>query len=148
LSEKFIFDLHRKMFGNVWQWAGTIRKTNKNIGVDKSQVAMLLRQLLDDAKFWVANKTYADDEIALRVKHRVVKIHCFPNGNGRHSRLLADAIARHVFKREVFSWGGNILGSENDARKLYLAALREADMENYQPLINFARPKNSITDKI
>jgi Fic-DOC domain mobile mystery protein B len=101
LSEAFIKDLHRRMYGDVWKWAGEFRKTNKNIGVDKLQIAVELRTLIDDCKFWIENKSFKPDEIAIRFKHRLVSIHFFTNGNGRHSRLIADIIAEQIFKQPV-----------------------------------------------
>jgi Fic-DOC domain mobile mystery protein B len=139
LSEDFIRRVHKKMYGNVWTWAGEFRKTNKNLGIDKWQISTELRYLLDDIKYWIDNKTYPSDEIAIRFKHRIVSIHCFPNGNGRHSRLMADIIAEKFFKRPVFTWGATNLGKQSDARAAYLAAIRTADAGNIEPLIKFAR---------
>ena len=137
LNEAFIKDLHRRMYGDVWKWAGEFRKTNKNIGVDKLQIAVELRTLIDDCKFWIGNNSFSPDEIAIRFKHRLVSIHCFTNGNGRHSRLMADIIAEQIFKQPVFSWGA---GSNNeDLRSTYLKAVRAADGGDYDLLIGFAR---------
>jgi len=138
-SELFIKQLHRKMYGDVWKWAGTFRNTNKNIGVDKLQIPVQLRNLLDDCSYWIETKSFNEDEIALRCKHRIVSIHCFPNGNGRHSRLLADIIIEHVFKKNAFSWGAGNLVKHNNAREEYLKAVKAADKGDYAPLINFAR---------
>ncbi|HMW39337.1 MAG TPA: Fic family protein, partial [Saprospiraceae bacterium] len=77
--------------------------------------------------------------IAVRFKHRLVSIHCFPNGNGRHSRLLADIIIEKIYKRPVFSWGATSLSSEGDARAAYIKALKTADKGDYGPLLAFAR---------
>ncbi len=139
LTEEFVKTLHRKMFGKVWKWAGNFRKTNKNIGVDKFFIEQELRKLLDDCKYWIEHKTYPSDEIAIRCKHRMVKIHLFPNGNGRHSRLFADVLVSHVLERPVFTWGGKNLVRKGEARARYLIALRQADMENIEPLLQFAR---------
>jgi len=84
LTEKFIFDVHKRMLGDVWAWAGTIRKSNKNIGVDKFQIPSKLRQLIENCKYWIEHKTFSEKEIAIRFKHELVAIHVFPNGNGRH----------------------------------------------------------------
>ncbi len=138
-TENFIKALHKRMYGNVWAWAGEFRKTNKNIGVDKWQIPTELKYLLDDAKFWYANKTYNPDELAIRFKHRLVSIHCFPNGNGRHSRLMADIVNEKIFKQPVFTWGAANLIEQGDTRKAYLSAIKAADKENIQPLISFAR---------
>src|SRR5690242_20520480 len=37
-TEEFVNELHEKMYGKVWRWAGEFRKSNKNIGVDKFQI--------------------------------------------------------------------------------------------------------------
>lgn len=138
-TEDFVRALHRRMYSNVWVWAGEFRKTNKNIGVDKWQIPTELRYLLDDAKFWYANNTYSPDEISIRLKHRLVSIHCFPNGNGRHSRLMADIVIEKIFKLPVYSWGTASLVKQGDARTVYLNAIKAADKGDIQPLINFAR---------
>lgn len=90
--DQFIRDLHKQMFGDVWAWAGKFRKTNKNIGIENYQIPVALKVLCDDALFWMNDDTYPPEEIAIRFKHRIVSIHCFPNGNGRHSRLMGDII--------------------------------------------------------
>jgi len=138
-TEKFIKALHKRMYGNVWAWAGEFRKTNKNIGVDKWQIGIELKYLLDDMVYWISNNTYPPDETAIRFKHRIVKIHCFPNGNGRHSRLMADIIIEKVFKQPIFSWGEANLVRYGDTRTAYLTAIKAADAGNIQPLIKFAR---------
>jgi Fic-DOC domain mobile mystery protein B len=139
LTEHFVQLIHRKMYRNVWRWAGHFRKTNKNIGIDKWQISTALRTLNDDAQFWVAHETFLPDEIAIRYKHRLVSIHCFPNGNGRHSRLMADIIIEKVFGFPVFTWGSNNLVTEGDPRREYLKAVRAADAGDYGPLLDFAR---------
>ena len=139
LTEAFVKELHLKMLGGVWRWAGTFRNSNKNLGVDKYQISIELRLLLDDCKFWINNKIFSEDEIAVRFKHRIVSIHCFANGNGRHSRLIADVIIEKVLGREVFTWGNKNLVARSEFRGLYLNALRMADRGNYQYLIRFAR---------
>jgi Fic-DOC domain mobile mystery protein B len=139
LSEEFILLLHKKMFGEVWNWAGTVRKTNKNIGVDKFLITIEIRTLLDDCNYWIDNQTFDPDEIAIQFSHRIVKIHVFPNGNGRHSRLIADIMASNIFHKPVFTWGRTNLSKTSDIRKQYLNAIYEADRGNIQPLLAFAR---------
>ena len=139
LTEKFVCHLHEKMFEQTWAWAGEFRKTNKNIGVDKYRIGIELGQLLSDCKYWIANNTFSPDEIAIRLKHRIVKIHPFPNGNGRHSRLIADILVEHGFGKPVFTWGSQKMNCSKTLRKEYLQALFNADRENYEPLIEFAR---------
>lgn len=139
LTDAFIKDVHRKMYSDVWVWAGEFRKTNKNLGVDKLQICIELKNLLDDTKFWVENSAFETDELAVRFKHRIVSIHCFANGNGRHSRLMADIIIEHVFKRPVFTWGAANLIKEDEVRNIYLKAVRAADAGNFESLVQFAR---------
>lgn len=138
-SEEFLKALHKRMYGNVWAWAGEFRKTNKNIGVDKWQIPTELRTLLDDLKFWYANNTYSPDECTIRFKQRLVSIHCFPNGNGRHSRLIADIVIEKIYKYPVFSWGAANLSNEGDSRAAYIKAVKTADKGDYSLLLNFAR---------
>ena len=138
LTEDFIKQLHKRMFNEVWKWAGTFRNTNKNLGIDRFQIATELRQLLDDTKFWISHEIYEPDEIAIRFKHRIVSIHCFANGNGRHSRLIADVIINHIFAKPVYRWGNSTLVNGDRLRNSYLIAIRLADRGNIQSLIEFA----------
>lgn len=137
-TENFVKNLHKRMYGDVWAWAGDFRRTNKNIGVDKWQIEVELRQLIDDAKFWLKNNTFPNVELAVRFKHRLVSIHCFPNGNGRHSRLIADIISEKVFKQPVFTWGAANLSKQNNTRAAYLSAIRAADAGYIEALVEFA----------
>lgn len=139
LTEEFVKDLHKRMFGDIWGWAGNFRKTNKNIGVDKFSIGIELKKLLDDCKFWVKNKVFSEDEIAVRLSHRLVQIHPFANGNGRHSRLIADILITKGFGKPYFTWGSVNLTKQGEARMKYLEALKKADQNNYTPLIDFAR---------
>jgi len=139
LTEKFIKDLHKKMFGDVWKWAGEFRRTEKNIGIPWTKIGLELKNLLDDTKYWIENKTFSPEEIAIRFKHRIVSIHCFPNGNGRHSRMMADIIMESIFGNEIFSWHQSNVVIANKIRKEYINALKEADKGNVKPLIEFAK---------
>ena len=138
-TEVFIRKVHTQMYGDVWSWAGEFRKTNKNIGVDWWKISLELKNLLDDVLYWYKNDTFPPDEIAIRFKHRLVSIHCFPNGNGRHSRLMADIIIEKIFKKPIFSWGASNLSKEGDTRKTYMRAVKTADNGNYKLLLDFAR---------
>lgn len=139
LTTRFICQLHKRMFGDIWKWAGTFRTSNKNIGTDKWYINTELQALLGDVQYWVSNKTYVPDEIAIRMKHRLVSIHCFANGNGRHSRLMADIIISRIYNRPIFSWGAKSYSSIQERRTTYLKALRLADIHQYNDLIAFAR---------
>lgn len=138
LSEAFVLELHKRLFGSVWKWAGTFRRTEKNIGVDPIQVAIQLRQLLDDAKYWVEHGTYAPKELAARFHHKLVFIHPFPNGNGRHARIMADAVLTKLFNEPAIDWaGGYRLEAMNERRDQYIAALRAADGHDISALLEF-----------
>lgn len=136
LTDTFIKRLHKEMYNEVWKWAGQFRRTEKNIGVDPVRIATDLHQLLDDARYWVEHASYPPDELAIRVKHRIVCIHCFANGNGRHSRLLADVLV-YALGQSIFTWGA--YSEMPDVRERYFEALRKADLGNLKPLITFAR---------
>ena len=137
LTEEFIRELHEQLFGEVWTWAGTFRLTEKNIGVDPLKIGVQLRLLLDDARYWVENSTYKPVEIAIRLHHRMVYIHLFPNGNGRHARILADALLTKVLQHEMIDWaGGYDLQVMNKRREQYIHALRTADGGNLDPLLS------------
>lgn len=138
LAMDFLLDLHRRMFGSTWKWAGTTRTTEKNIGVAVAEIRPELRKLLDDAQYWSAHKTYEPDELCARFHHRLTQIHPFPNGNGRHARLTADVLLSSL-GRPRFSWGSADLYRKGDARERYLAALRAADRANHGPLLAFVR---------
>jgi Fic-DOC domain mobile mystery protein B len=138
LSEKFVADLHRRMLGGVWRWAGKFRRSQRNLGIPFYEIPAALRQLLDDVKAWIEYQSYAPDEIAVRLHHRLVHIHPFPNGNGRHARLMADLLIMRL-GRERFSWGRESLREAGDVRGRYIAALKAADNHDMGPLLAFAR---------
>lgn len=138
LSEKFAGALHRRMLGDVWRWAGRFRTSQRNMGIDYWLIPTELRKLLDDTKAWIEFKTYPADEIAVRFHHRLVLIHPFPNGNGRHARLMADLLIMRL-GGERFSWGRESLRDPGVARQQYIAALRAADNHDIAPLLAFAR---------
>ena len=138
LDEGFLRRLHQQMFGETWRWAGTFRKSDKNIGVDWLQISVELRNLLDDVRYQVANASLPPDEIAVRFHHRLVAIHPFPNGNGRHARLMADLLVERL-GRPRFTWGSASLTDANKTRQRYIAALQAADSRDIAPLLAFAR---------
>ena len=138
-TEKFVLDLHKKMYSDVWKWAGNFRKSEKNIGIKSYMIAIELKQLLDDTLYWFKNNTYPYDEIAIRFKHKLVSIHCFPNGNGRHSRLMADLIMEKLCNDNYFTWGNSNLVNANEIREKYIQSLKQADNQDYKPLIAFAK---------
>ena len=139
LSVDFICRLHKRMFGTVWRWAGEFRTTGKNIGVECWSIGPNLKNLLADVQTWIDLNGYPPDEIAARFHHRLVSIHLFANGNGRHARLMTDLLLVHIFGRPRFTWGRENLVQSGDCRSRYIAALQAADRRDYAPLLAFVR---------
>jgi Fic-DOC domain mobile mystery protein B len=138
LSEGFVCNLHKRLFAKIWKWAGTFRKTEKNIGVDPIQISIQMLQLLDDTRYWIKNETYPPMELAARFHHKLVLIHPFPNGNGRHARIMADAILTKLMDKPAIDWaGGHKLENMNERRDQYIAALRAADKHDFSKLFEF-----------
>lgn len=133
-----LMDLHRRMFGSTWRWAGVLRTTAKNIGVPVHTIAEQLGNLVADAGYWVEHQTYQPDEMAVRYHHRLVSIHLFPNGNGRHARLATDLLLEAIGEPR-FSWGAAGVVEGDDPRPRYLSALREADGGELAALMAFVR---------
>jgi len=138
LNDAFARALHKRMFGEVWKWAGTYRQTERNIGIAAHRIPTEMAALFDDARYWVEHATYPPDEIAVRLHHRLVFIHPFPNGNGRHARMMADLLIERL-GGEPFGWGGGSLTDIGKLRAGYVAALRAADRHDIGPLLAFAR---------
>ncbi len=142
LSVTFVLRLHENMFKQVWKWAGKIRKSNKNIGVMKENIMTDLAILVGNANFWIENKTFNNEEIAARFHHRLVQIHLFSNGNGRHARLMTDLLLQKLGESK-FTWG--TLGAhaslevESKTRSDYVAALKKADKDDFVDLIKFVK---------
>lgn len=139
LSDAFARELHRKMFSEVWRWAGQYRTSQRNLGWEWHRIPEGMRASFDDAAYWDQNASFPLPEAAVRLHHRLVVIHPWPNGNGRHARLMADVwcAARGVTEP---TWGaGADLMTASDARSRYLAALRAADQNDFGPLLAFAQ---------
>jgi Fic-DOC domain mobile mystery protein B len=112
--------------------------SERNLGMAFHEIPVALRQLLDDTRAWIEYRTYPPDEIAVRFHHRLVLIHSFPNGNGRHARLMADLLVMRL-GAERFSWGSANLQGAGEVRQRYIAALQAADDHDIGPLLAFAR---------
>jgi Fic-DOC domain mobile mystery protein B len=141
LSDDFAVRLHKRLFGEVWGWAGTFRKTGKNIGIDPVHIPVELRMLTNNARYWADHDAYSPSEAAVRFHHRLVQIHPFPNGNGRHARIMADQVLTRVYGEKPIDWvGGHDLQKMNERRAAYIAALKAADDGNIAPLMAFAAP--------
>lgn len=137
LSESFIRRLHKELFGNVWSWAGRFRLTGKNLGVDPTAIGVELRNLLDDTNYWIEHDTFDRLEFAARFHHRLVQIHAFPDGNGRHARIMTDVVLERLLGEKRLGWGNTSLDDQGKVRTTYIGALRQADKGHYGPLIAF-----------
>jgi Fic-DOC domain mobile mystery protein B len=138
LDEKFLRRLHRRMFNQVWRWAGKYRTSERNLGVECYRIETELRQVIDDARCWIEYRSYPIDETAVRFHHRLVVVHPFPNGNGRWSRLAADLlVVQHGGQR--FTWGRTNLQAADEVRRAYIDALKAADVHDHKALVIFAR---------
>lgn len=140
LSDGFSRELHRRMFHRVWRWAGRYRTTARNLGWEPHRIPEGVRNALDDARYWLNNGTYPVAAIAIRLHHRLVVVHPWCNGNGRHARLLADALMA-ARGEKALAWGGdpNGLLGQGNLRRRYLEALRAADAHDFGPLLAFCR---------
>ena len=138
LTDDFVRALHRRLFGEVWDWAGTYRVRERNIGIEPYQISMQLRILLDNARFWAENSTYQPLEAGARFHHRMAQIHLFPNGNGRHARIATDIYLMDYFNHAPIEWANGFdLQADNARREAYIAALRSADAGDFNPLLEF-----------
>lgn len=147
-DDAFIRTLHKRLFGDVWSWAGEYRLTEKNIGIDPFHISMQLRMLLGDARYWADHDVYPPLEAAARFHHRMVQIHPFPNGNGRHARIAADILLEEVYGQPPVEWASGFdLQADNDRRNAYIAALRAADAGEFGPLLEFVGAIESGPDK-
>ena len=138
LTDAFARELHRRMFNQICRWAGKYRTSDRNLGWEWARIPEGMRMLLDDARYWEEHATYPTAEIAVRLHHRMVVIHPWPNGNGRHARLLADILIA-ARGGAALMWGASLdLAQPGLARTRYLAALQAADQNDYAPLLTFA----------
>ncbi len=138
LDERFLNTLHKRMLGRVWHWAGQYRRTGKNVGIDAYRIPTELREHLNNCRYWIETATYEPDEIAARFHHKLVWIHPYPNGNGRHGRLAADLLLI-AMGQPRFTWGSANLVDPGETRQAYVAALRAADHHDIAPLLAFVR---------
>lgn len=138
LTVAFANDLHRHMLGEVWRWAGRYRTTARNIGIEAARIPAEMPMVFDDVRYWLDARTYPVDEIAVRLHYRLVAVHPFPNGNGRHARLMADLLMARQGQVPL-TWGSGNLRDTGSLREAYVTALRAADRHDLAPLIDFAR---------
>ena len=137
LDDSYLRQLHRVMFGKVWRWAGTYRRRETNIGIDPIDITVAVRDLVRDATTWIELGTYEPDELAIRFHHRMVAVHPFPNGNGRHGRIAADYLVTSL-GHPAFTWGSRLDVDTDELRRRYFEALHDADDGDTSGLIEFA----------
>jgi len=139
LTAGFSRELHRRMFNRVWRWAGRHRATERNLGWEIHRLAEGVHNAFADARVWLEHSTYPVAEVAVRLHHQLVVIHPWPNGNGRHARLIADILVAARGEEEL-SWGARSdLAAAGETRGRYIAALQAADRGDFAPLVEFAR---------
>ena len=138
----FLLKLHEKMLDKTWKWAGQLRTSGKNIGCDPYQIRTELKTLCDDANYWIEHQTYSVEQLALVFHHRLVKIHLFPNGNGRHARLVSDCIIKKYAPAKKIDWQGKNFRSSEELRKNYILSLRKADSGSYLELFDLFLGQN------
>lgn len=136
LSSAFVRELHRRMFDETWEWAGQYRTTDKNIGIHWREVSVAVHKLCEDVSYWLDKHVYEVDEAAARFHYQLAHIHPFPNGNGRHARLMTDTLLRSR-GYSPFTWGGGDLRGSGTVRQDYIAALHSADGHDFNPLFRF-----------
>jgi len=136
LTDTFVRELHRRMFDQTWRWAGRYRRSAKNIGIDWTQIPAAVHELCLNAKVWFEQTVFPVRQAAARMHHRLVQIHAFPNGNGRHARLFTDAVLQQRTEAP-FEWGRGDPHAHGSVRDAYLAALRAADGGNFEALFKF-----------
>jgi Fic-DOC domain mobile mystery protein B len=141
LATRHIARVHKEMFDDVWLWAGRIRTHDLQNAFASPwhRVRTDLEVLWGDATHWFEREMFAPDDFAVRLHHRLVKVHAFANGNGRHARLVADLVLHRHFAAKRLTWGGAVLGEEGNERQTYISALKYADQGDYRPLLEFCR---------
>ena len=136
-SREFVVALHKNLLGDVWEWAGSFRLRELNIGVDPKNIPVDLNNFLEDAKLWIKFKHFSDLELSARIQHRLVQIHPFPNGNGRHSRMFTDITRVYLLNKKPLRWANVSLENISKERHAYIASLRKADGGDFSAMINY-----------
>lgn len=131
--------VHKDMFDETWKWAGKFRKSNFNLGSDWHNIQEEMAKLIGDLNYWrTQTGELGEFEQSVWLHHRLVKIHPFVNGNGRHARLVADCfLYSHGHKLPI--WPDKQLIDASEVRKEYITALQAADKGDYGLLESFTR---------
>ena len=138
-DRNFIINLHLALFGDVWKWAGTFRTRELNIGVDPVNISVELHNFLEDAKCWIEFDHFDNLELSARIQHRLVKIHPFVNGNGRHSRMFTDIVRIFLLKEKPMKWAEAKLENMSMERSSYIQGLRKADAGDFSVFLKYLK---------
>lgn len=138
-SRDFITQLHIELFGEVWKWAGIFRLRELNIGVAPHNISVELHNFLEDAKCWIEFKHFDNLELSARIQHRLVQIHPFANGNGRHSRIFTDIVRVFLLKEKPMKWANVKLEDMTTERSSYISGLRTADGGDFLEFVGYLR---------
>ncbi|MBL4830442.1 MAG: mobile mystery protein B [Aliivibrio sp.] len=136
-ERSFVTNLHKALFGDVWEWAGIFRQRELNIGVDPKNISVDLHNFLEDARCWIEFKHYNNLELSVRIQHRLVQIHPFVNGNGRHSRVFTDIVRVYLLGEKPMKWANAKLENMTEERSSYISSLRKADAEDFSEFIKY-----------
>lgn len=138
-SRDFVIALHENLFGDIWQWAGTFRLRELNIGVEPKNIPIDLHNFLEDAKCWLEFKHFSDIELSARIQHKLVQIHPFVNGNGRHARIFTDIVRVFLLNKKPLRWAKAKLEDMTTERAAYIAGLRKADGGDFSEMVDYLK---------
>lgn len=137
-TQHVLREIHAKMFDQVWVWAGTYRSREVNIGnCPPEEISTRLEQVLGNLSYQSENGRSAHD-VCTALHHCIAQIHPFPNGNGRHARLVARLLAQTMgLERSSLTWGSTEYADEDTRKAAYISSLRAADDGDFGPLKSF-----------
>ena len=143
LDELFILKLHSIILKDISErFAGRYRETS--VRIFRSDVnfpdASKVPQLVKNIVYWYkTNKNKMHPfEMAILFSIKFVSIHPFIDGNGRTSRLIMN----FLLKRKNYPWINIYMKQRAD----YLKVVRQANDENYKPILEFCI--NTLKDNL
>lgn len=133
LTDHFVRELHRRLYGPVWEWGGRQRSRESNIGIAPQRIAVELRHSLDDLRYqWEHATGVTPRYLGIAAHAALVHIHPFVDGNGRLTRLLADLLFLAAQDESVLAYDWEI------DRRTYIRLLGEYDRTRIpNPLVEF-----------
>lgn len=135
---KWVCKLHKEMLGDVWTWAGKIRKIQLNLGPKAYLVGPRLLSLLQDLAAWETGDMPIIEQAAM-LHHKTVYLHPFENGNGRWARLLGNIWLKQHDAPTIDWPEATLVGLGSDVRAEYMDALWRADELDYGNLFELHR---------